>query len=226
MATPSDASVRVRFAPSPTGLLHIGGLRTALYNYLFARQHGGTFILRIEDTDRERFVQEAEADILTSMRWAGLTADEGPEAGGDHAPYYQSERQALYQEYAEQLVEAGHAYYAFDTPEELEAMRERLEDEGIAAPTYDASTRQRMQNALTLSEEEVQARLDRGDPYVIRLKVPRDVTVRFEDVIRGSVAIESDKIDDQVLLKSDGMPTYHLANVVDDHLMEVTHIIR
>jgi glutamyl-tRNA synthetase len=207
-------------------MLHIGGLRTALYNYLFARQHGGKYILRIEDTDRDRYVEEAEADILTSMQWAGLTADEGPEAGGDHAPYYQSERQGLYQQYAEQLVEAGHAYYAFDTPHELEAMRELLEAEGVAAPTYDASTRQRMKNALTLSDDEVQARLDRGDSYVIRLKVPRDVTVRFDDIIRGGVAIESDKIDDQVLLKSDGMPTYHLANVVDDHLMAVTHIIR
>jgi glutamyl-tRNA synthetase len=226
MATPSDASVRVRFAPSPTGMLHIGGLRTALYNYLFARQHDGTFVLRIEDTDRDRFVEEAEADILTSMRWAGFSADEGPESDGEHAPYHQSRRSEIYHNFAQQLIDDGHAYYAFDTPEELEVMREKLEAEGVSAPAYDATTRSRMQNALTLTEGEVQERLDRGDPYVVRLKVPRDVTVRFEDVIRGSVAIDAEKIDDQVLLKSDGMPTYHLANVVDDHLMEITHIIR
>ena len=218
MAASSD-SVRVRFAPSPTGYLHIGGLRTALYNYLFARKHEGDFLLRIEDTDQSRYVEAAEEDIAEALRWTGLSYDEGPEKEGPHAPYRQSERAELYREYAEKLVEAGAAYYAFDTPDELEALRE---DEGA----YDLTTRHQMQNSLTLSDDEVQARLDEGRDYVIRLKVPRQETIRFEDEIRGTVSFDSEEVDDQVLLKSDGLPTYHLANIVDDHLMEISHVIR
>ena len=223
---PDPQDVRVRFAPSPTGLLHIGGLRTALYNYLLARQHGGPFVLRIEDTDQSRYVEEAEGDILDSLAWAGLPYDEGPRRGGPHAPYYQSRRQDVYREHAQRLVEAGHAYVAFDTPEELDAMRERLQTGDNPAPKYDAATRQEMTNALTLPEDEVARRLERGDEHVIRLKVPRGETVRFEDLVRGWVAFEADQLDDQVLIKSDGLPTYHLANVVDDHLMRITHVIR
>lgn len=227
MADTPDAPVRVRFAPSPTGYLHVGGLRTALYNYLYARKHGGRFILRIEDTDRQRYVEGAEEDIRQSLHWAGLTYDEGPDAGGSHGPYRQSERGETYRRYAEQLVQEGKAYYAFDTPDELEAMREKYRlDTDTPSPKYDAVTRMEMTNALTLSEEEVQRRLDEGAEYVIRLKVPRDETVRFEDRIRGWVTFDTGELDDQVLIKSDGMPTYHLANVVDDHRMEVTHVIR
>ncbi len=226
MVDSSGAPVRVRFAPSPTGLLHIGGLRTALYNYLFARKHGGRFLLRIEDTDRERYVEEAEADIVASLRWAGLAYDEGPDVGGPDAPYYQSQRSEIYRHYAQQLLEAGHAYYAFDTPEALEAMRERLQQSGHASARYDAVTRQQMQNALTLPADEVRRRLEAGAEHVVRLKVPRGRMVRFQDLIRGWVAFDTAELDDQVLLKSDGLPTYHLANVVDDHLMQVTHVIR
>ena len=222
----STSPPRVRFAPSPTGLLHIGGLRTALYNYLFARKHGGQFILRIEDTDQKRYVEEAEPDILHSLDWAGLEIDEGPGKGGEVGPYRQSERSETYRRYARQLVEDGHAYYAFDTPEELEAMRERFKGSGDAAPKYDAVTRSKMKNSLTIEGEEVQKRLDSGEPYVIRLKVPRRESVRFEDQIHGWVSFDAAGLDDQVLLKSDGLPTYHLANVVDDHLMEITHVIR
>ncbi len=222
----SGSDVRVRFAPSPTGFLHIGGLRTALYNYLFARQHDGTFILRIEDTDRTRYVEAAEQDIVDALAWAGLNYDEGPEVDGPHAPYYQSQRGDLYARYAQQLVDAGHAYYAFDTEEELEAMRTRLRKEGQPSATYDASTRMEMRNSLTLSNDEVQQLLDKGAEHVIRLKVPRGETVRFKDVIRGNVSFETKGIDDQVLIKSDGMPTYHMANIVDDHHMEISHVIR
>lgn len=222
----ADTPVRVRFAPSPTGLLHIGGLRTALYNYLVARKHSGTFILRIEDTDQERYVEEAEADIIDSLRWVGLEYDEGPPEGGPHAPYYQSQRKDIYAQYARQLVEAGHAYYAFDTPEELEAMRERLQKSGNPSPKYDAVTRMSMKNSLTLPEAEVQRRLDSGEEHVVRLKVQPNETVRFEDMIRDWVTFDTSTLDDQVLVKSDGLPTYHLANVVDDHLMEITHVIR
>lgn len=220
------STVRLRFAPSPTGLLHIGGLRTALYNYLFARQQGGTFILRIEDTDQSRFVAEAEPDILDSLKWAGLHFDEGPGMAGDVGPYYQSQRKDLYRRYADQLVEAGHAYLAFDTKEDIEAMRERLMQGGNPAPKYDNVTRMAMTNSLTLSAEDVNERVAKGEPYVIRLKVPMNVTVRFSDQVRGDVAIETSGIDDQVLVKSDGLPTYHLANVVDDHHMGITHVIR
>ncbi|PAU94459.1 glutamate--tRNA ligase [Aliifodinibius salipaludis] len=221
-----EGSVRVRFAPSPTGLLHIGGLRTALYNYLFAKGNNGTFVLRIEDTDQARYVEGAEEDIHRSLKWAGMEVDEGPENPGDVGPYRQSERKDMYEQYAEQLVEQGNAYYAFDTPEELDQMRERLKKSGNPSPKYDAITRMSMKNSLTLPEEEVERKLEEGEEYVIRLKVPRRETIRFEDEVRGFVSFESKGLDDQVLLKSDGMPTYHLANVVDDHLMKISHVIR
>ena len=225
MAT-SESSVRVRFAPSPTGRLHIGGLRTALYNYLFAHQNDGTFILRIEDTDQTRYVEEAEQDLMRALRWAGLDYDEGPGTGGPHMPYYQSERSGLYQRYAQQLINKGAAYYAFDTEEEIEAMREAHATEENPSPAYDASTRTEMRNSLTLSEDEVQALLDAGKTHVVRLKVPRNQTLQFDDVVRGGISFSTEGIDDQVLLKSDGLPTYHLANVVDDHHMRISHVIR
>src|SRR5699024_9115912 len=222
-----EGSVRVRFAPSPTGMLHIGGLRTALYNYLFAKGHDdGVFVLRIEDTDQSRYVEDAESDIIESLKWIGMEVDEGPENPGQAGPYRQSERKENYAQYAEQLVDQGQAYYAFDSPEELDDMRERLKKSGNPAPKYDAMTRMSMKNSLTLPQEEVERKLEEGEDYVIRLKVPRRETIRFEDEIRGFVSFESKGLDDQVLLKSDGMPTYHLANVVDDHLMEITHVIR
>ncbi len=229
MADPNDseaASMRVRFAPSPTGLLHIGGLRTALYNYLLARKHDGTFILRIEDTDRSRYVESAEEDIIAALEWVGLEYDEGPGVSGPDAPYYQSKRKEKYHKYANQLVDEGFAYYAFDTEAELEAMRERLKSEDNPSPKYDAVTRRQMRNSITLPDEEVQRLLDDGAEHVVRLKVPRRETVQFDDAIRGAVSFDTDGLDDQVLLKSDGMPTYHLANVVDDHLMGITHVIR
>lgn len=219
-------SVRVRFAPSPTGPLHMGGVRTALYNYLFARKHGGQFLLRIEDTDQARFVPGAEEYIREALDWCGLTPDESPWVGGPDGPYRQSERKELYRQYADQLIAADKAYYAFDTPEELDAMRERLKAAGVAAPAYNAVTREHMKNSLSLSADDVKERLARGDEYVIRLKVPRHQEVRFEDAIRGWVVVHSSNIDDKVLFKSDGMPTYHLANIVDDHLMRITHVIR
>jgi len=219
-------NVRVRFAPSPTGFLHIGGLRTALYNYLFAKHHNGKFILRIEDTDQNRYVEEAEQDILDSLEWVGIEIDEGPHKNGEYGPYRQSERRDLYHKYADELIQKGAAYYAFDTTEELDQMRERLQNSGNPSPKYDSITRQSMKNSLTLPSEEVERRLEAGDEYVVRLKVPRRETIRFDDLIRGHVSFESKGLDDQVLLKSDGMPTYHLANVVDDHSMEITHVIR
>jgi len=219
-------SVRVRFAPSPTGPLHMGGVRTALYNYLFAKHHGGAFLLRIEDTDQARYVPGAEDYIRRSLEWCGLVPVESPWAGGPHGPYRQSERKPLYKQYADELIAADKAYYAFDTAEELEAMRERLKAAGVAAPAYNAVTREHMKNSLTLSADEVQERLARGDEHVVRLKVPRHQEVRFEDLIRGVVVVHSSNIDDKVLFKSDGMPTYHLANIVDDHLMRITHVIR
>ena len=221
MSTPDDP-VRVRFAPSPTGLLHIGGLRTALYNYLFARKHDGDFVLRIEDTDRSRYVDEAEEDIIAALAWTDLDYDEGPEVDGEYAPYRQSERSDLYREYADKLVEADAAYYAFDTEEELAAMREQ----GDGSTAYDASTRLDMRNSLTMTEEEVEQKIDAGEEFVVRLKVPRRDTIQFEDEVRGAVSFDASEVDDQVLLKSDGMPTYHLANIVDDHLMEISHVIR
>jgi glutamyl-tRNA synthetase len=218
--------VRVRFAPSPTGGLHIGGVRTALYNYLFAKKMGGKMLLRIEDTDQTRFVPGAEEYILQALDWVGIKLDEGIREGGPCAPYRQSERKPMYMEYAQRLVKEGNAYYAFDTSEELDAMRKRLEAAKVTAPAYNSITRTQMQNSLTLPEDEVKRRLEAGDPYVIRLKVPRKDEIRINDLVRGWVMVHSSAIDDKVLMKSDGMPTYHLANVVDDHLMNITHVIR
>jgi glutamyl-tRNA synthetase len=218
--------VRVRFAPSPTGGLHIGGIRTALYNYLLARQNNGTMILRIEDTDQTRFVPSAEEYIIKSLQWAGIEIDEGVGVGGPYEPYRQSERKELYQKYADQLIREGNAYYAFDTEQELEAMRERLKAAGVSIQQYNSITRMQMRNSLTLSESEVRALMDAGTPYVVRLKVPKKEEIRLNDLIRGWVNVHSSQIDDKVLLKSDGMPTYHLANVVDDYLMKISHVIR
>lgn len=214
--------VRVRFAPSPTGALHIGGVRTALYNYLLARKHGGTMILRIEDTDQTRFVPGAEEYIQQSLAWVGIKIDEGVGVGGPYAPYRQSERKPIYQEYAQQLITNGFAYYAFDTPAELEAMREKHSNQ----VQYDSLTRLQMKNSLTLGADEVSQKLKAGDAYVIRLKVPDNETIVLNDLIRGEVNVHSSQIDDKVLMKSDGMPTYHLANVVDDYLMKISHVIR
>lgn len=219
-------SVRVRFAPSPTGPLHIGGVRTALYNYLFARKNGGKMLLRIEDTDQNRYVPGAENYILEALKWVGIEIDEGQGVGGPHAPYRQSERKEMYRTYAEQLIAAGKAYYAFDTAEEIEAMRKRLEEAGADAAQYNAITRLQMTNSLTLSAEEVQQRIANGDPYVVRIKIDPKQDIRFKDIIREWVVVHASTLDDKVLLKSDGMPTYHLANIVDDHLMEITHVIR
>lgn len=219
-------SVRVRFAPSPTGPLHIGGVRTALYNYLFAQKMGGKMLLRVEDTDQTRFVPGAEEYILEALNWIGIKIDEGQGVGGPDSPYRQSERKDIYRRYADQLLEAGKAYYAFDTAEELEDMRKRLEDAKVDNPSYNAVTRMQMKNSLTLSKEEVAERIANGDPHVIRLKVPLKEEIRFKDIIRDWVVVHSSTIDDKVLLKSDGMPTYHLANIVDDHLMGITHVIR
>ena len=221
-----DRKVRVRFAPSPTGPLHIGGVRTALYNYLFAKKMGGDFILRVEDTDQTRYVEAAEDYILEALEWCGMEINEGPQSGGEYGPYRQSERKASYREYAEQLVASGNAYYAFDTSEELTAMRERLAAAKVAAPQYNAVTRETMKNSLTLSEDETKKRIDEGEPYVIRIKIPRKEEVRFHDIIRGWVVVHSSQMDDKVLFKSDGMPTYHLANIVDDYKMKITHVIR
>jgi glutamyl-tRNA synthetase len=218
--------VRVRFAPSPTGGLHIGGLRTALYNYLLARQHKGTMILRIEDTDQGRFVPGAEEYIIESLRWAGITIDEGQGVGGSFAPYRQSERKEIYQAHVQQLIDRGFAYYAFDTEEELTSMRDRLKAAGADNQQYGIHNRLHMRNSLTLSNEEVKSLIRAGTPYVVRLKVPKDETIKVTDLIRGEVSVQSSQIDDKVLLKSDGMPTYHLANVVDDYLMKISHVIR
>lgn len=222
----SDLPIRVRFAPSPTGPLHIGGVRTALYNYLLARQHKGVNILRIEDTDQGRYVPGAEAYIIEALQWVGITFDEGPHIGGPHAPYRQSERKPMYRQYADMLVENGWAYYAFDTEVDLDDMRKRMEAGGMKSPQYNAVTREYMKNSLTLPHDDVARKLQAGEPYVIRFKIPRKEEVRFQDEIRGWVTVLTSTLDDKVLLKSDGMPTYHLANIVDDHLMEITHVIR
>ncbi|MBL4592707.1 MAG: glutamate--tRNA ligase [Flavobacteriales bacterium] len=223
-----ERKVRVRFAPSPTGPLHIGGVRTALYNYLFAKKHNGDFLLRIEDTDQARYVEGAEKYIIDALKWCGITPTEGVGAGGDLGPYHQSERkeQGTYKKYVDQLLESGHAYYAFDTPEELDAMRERLKAEGGHSQQYDSASRNSMKNSLTLSAEEVQQKIEAGDKYVVRIKMPRNEEIKFKDIIRGYVVVDSSNLDDKVLFKSDGMPTYHLANVVDDYLMKITHVIR
>ncbi|MCX7729204.1 MAG: glutamate--tRNA ligase [Bacteroidia bacterium] len=225
----TEKKVRVRFAPSPTGGLHMGGVRTALFNYLFAKKHGGDFILRIEDTDQNRYVKGAEEYIIESLKWCGIEPNEGVGFGdGPHAPYRQSERKktGIYEKYAQKLIEAGGAYYAFDTEEELEEMRKRLEVARVVSPQYNHITRMNMRNSLTLSYDEVQKLLDSGVPYVVRLKVPRNEEIRFYDIIRGWIVVNSSTIDDKVLLKSDGMPTYHLAHIVDDIEMQITHVIR
>lgn len=218
--------VRVRFAPSPTGALHIGGVRTALFNYLFAKQMGGEMILRIEDTDQTRFVATAEDYIQKALEWVGIELAESPWKGGEYGPYRQSERKAMYMDYAMKLVNDGHAYYAFDTSEELVEMRERLKAARVASPQYNAITRTTMKNSLTIPEDEVKRKIEAGDPYVIRLKVPHKEEIRLNDMVRGWVMVHSSAIDDKVIMKSDGMPTYHLANVVDDYLMKITHVIR
>ncbi|MBR6162216.1 MAG: glutamate--tRNA ligase [Bacteroidales bacterium] len=216
---------RVRFAPSPTGPLHIGGVRTALYNYLFAKKNNGTFLLRIEDTDQTRFVEGAEAYIVEAFKWLGIPFDEGVGIGGEYGPYRQSERKAMYKPYAEQLIRDGWAYYAFDTPEQLDAKRKEAESQKRTFQ-YDASTRMGMVNSLSLPAEEVAARIASGAPYVVRFKYPADLDIHVHDLIRGEVVINSNLLDDKVLYKSDGMPTYHLANIVDDHTMKITHVIR
>ena len=223
-----ERKVRVRFAPSPTGPLHIGGVRTALYNYLFAKKHGGDFILRVEDTDQNRYVVGAEDYIIESLKWCGINFDEGVGIGGEHGPYRQSERNKLgiYKKYVDQLLASGHAYYAFDSTEELEQMRERLKAEGGSSQQYDASTRNSMKNSISLSKEEVAQRIEAGEPFVVRAKIPRNEEIKFKDIIRGWVVVDSANLDDKVLYKSDGMPTYHMANVVDDYLMKITHVIR
>ncbi|MEO6883057.1 MAG: glutamate--tRNA ligase [Bacteroidia bacterium] len=224
-----NRKVRVRFAPSPTGGLHMGGVRTALFGYLFAKKHKGDFILRIEDTDQTRYVNGAEEYIINALKWCGIEPNEGVGFGdGPHAPYRQSERKekGIYAKYAQQLIDSGHAYYAFDTAEELDAMRKRLEIAKVTAPQYNSITRQNMRNSLTLSEDEVKKLMDAGTPYVIRLKVPRNEEIRFNDIIRGWIIVNSTQVDDKVLLKSDGMPTYHLAHIVDDIEMEMSHVIR
>ena len=218
--------VRVRFAPSPTGALHIGGVRTALYNYLFAKKNNGTFILRIEDTDQARFVPGAEEYINETFQWLNFEPDEGVNYGGEFGPYRQSERRELYLQYAQQLIEENKAYYAFDTPEELNAMREKLKSAKADNLVYDSLSRSTMKNSLTLDRTEVEKLMKQGVPHVIRLKVERDQEVVLSDMIRGEVKVNSNNIDDKVIIKSDGMPTYHLANVVDDHLMEISHVIR
>lgn len=218
--------VRVRFAPSPTGPLHMGGVRTALYNYLFAKKHNGTFIIRVEDTDQTRFVEGAQDYIMDALKWCGIMPTEGPGLGGEFGPYVQSERREMYRPYAEQLVANEKAYYAFDTSEDLDQMREQAKQMGMPNWQYNSVTRTSMKNSLTLPTDEVEKRLANGDPYTIRMKMPRNTDIRFEDEIRGWVVVNTNNLDDKVLFKSDGMPTYHLANIVDDHTMEVSHVIR
>lgn len=219
------SEVRVRFAPSPTGPLHIGGVRTALYNYLFAKNKGGKFLLRIEDTDQNRFVPGAEEYIIESLKWLGIKPDEGVGYGGDYGPYRQSERKEIYKKYAQQLIDSGHAYYSFDTAEELDELRKACESKGETF-IYGPNNRMDLNNSLNLSEEEIATKIDAGIPYVIRFKIPENQNVVLDDLIRGKITIDSNTLDDKVLFKSDGMPTYHLANIVDDHLMKITHVIR
>lgn len=216
-----ENKIRVRFAPSPTGGLHIGGMRTILFNYLFAKQNKGQFILRIEDTDQARFVKGAEEYIVNCLKWCGITPDESPQVGGDYAPYRQSERKDDYRKYAEELVEAGHAYYAFDTTEELESKRQVIENF-----RYDHQTRKLLRNSLTIPHQAVENLIKDGAPHVIRIKMPADENIFFTDLIRGQVSFNSNEVDDKVLLKADGMPTYHLAVVVDDYLMKISHAFR
>lgn len=217
--------VRVRFAPSPTGPLHIGGVRTALFNYLFAKKNNGDFVLRIEDTDQNRYVAGAEDYIVEAMNWLNIPFDEGPGIGGDFGPYRQSERKHLYKEYADKLIESGNAYYAFDTSEELDGHRKNHEAEGKTF-IYNWHNREKLSNSLSLSQSDVSAKLDAGEAYVIRFKTPQDEQLQLRDIIRGGMQIDTNVLDDKVLFKSDGMPTYHLANIVDDHLMQISHVIR
>ncbi len=221
-----NRKVRVRFAPSPTGPLHMGGVRTALFNYLFAKRNRGAFILRIEDTDQTRYVPGAEDYIIEALKWSGIEIDEGVEEGGPYGPYRQSDRKEIYKEFAERLIETDNAYYAFDTAEELDEMRERLKEEKSSVQQYNAITRGSMKNSLTISEEETEKLIKSGAPYVIRFKMPDNEEVVVEDIIRETVKVNTNQLDDKVLFKSDGMPTYHLANVVDDHLMKISHVIR
>ncbi|PKD21601.1 glutamate--tRNA ligase [Salegentibacter salinarum] len=220
-----SAKVRVRFAPSPTGPLHIGGVRTALYNYLFAKKHKGDFVLRIEDTDQNRYVEGAEDYIIESLNWCGIPFDEGPGKEGDYGPYRQSERKEMYRKYAEELIKTDNAYYAFDTAEELDAHRKDHEEKGKTF-IYNWHNRQKLKNSLALSEDEIRDKLDADEDYVIRFKSPADENLHIKDEIRGNMDIDTSTLDDKVLFKSDGMPTYHLANIVDDHLMEISHVIR
>ena len=221
-----DKRVRVRFAPSPTGGLHLGGMRTVLYNYLFAKKHNGDFIVRIEDTDQSRYVPGAEQYILECLKWAGLEPNESPIHGGDYGPYRQSERKELYARYAEQLVKDGHAYYAFDTTDDLEKMRHDFKTEQNPSPQYDHSIRMKMLNSLSLNADECKRLIAEGTKYVIRIKMAAHETVTFKDMIRGDVSFDTSVVDDKVLLKADGMPTYHLAVVVDDYLMKISHAFR
>ena len=221
----NDRRIRVRFAPSPTGPLHIGGLRTALFNYLHARKNKGVFILRIEDTDQNRYVKGAEDYIIKSLEWCGLTPDEGPGFGGDFGPYRQSERKALYKKFADKLLADGWAYYAFDTPGELNKLRTEAE-QNKQVFAYGTGTRGNLNNSLNISEQEAQKKINSGEPYVIRFKMPENTEVSETDIVRGKVTVNTRELDDKVIFKSDGMPTYHLANVVDDHLMGITHVIR
>ncbi len=219
-------NIRVRFAPSPTGPLHIGGVRTALYNYLFAKKHNGKFILRIEDTDQNRYVEGAEAYIIESLNWFGLNLDEGPGIGGEYGPYRQSERKDIYAEYAEKLVADGNAYYAFDSAEDIAKMKEHMAANGVHSAKYNYLTRDDMTNSLTLSPEQTKKKIVDGINVTIRLKIPQDETIKIIDEVRGEVSFDSNELDDKIILKGDGMPTYHLANIVDDHLMKISHVIR
>ena len=218
--------VRVRFAPSPTGPLHIGGVRTALYNYCFARKHGGKFLLRIEDTDQKRYVDKAEEYIIDSLEWLGLNPDESVRNPGDFGPYRQSDRKELYAEHVQLLIDSGHAYYAFDSAKELEQMRQDRQAQGVHSPKYDAQVRYKMKNSLTLSDSEVTALLEKGENVTVRMKIPVDETVQFTDEIRGAVQFDTNELDDKVIMKADGLPTYHLANIVDDYHMKISHVIR
>ena len=221
-----NKQIRVRFAPSPTGPLHIGGVRTALYNYLFAKKNNGKFILRIEDTDQTRFVKGAEEYIIKSLNWCGITFDEGVHIGGEFGPYRQSERKEIYKKYADKLIEAKEAYFAFDTPDELQAMREKLKAENSPYQQYCFANRMNMKNSLTLSEIEVKEKIQSGEQYVIRFKMPEDKEIKLNDIVREEVIFNTSTLDDKILFKSDGMPTYHLANVVDDYLMKISHVVR
>lgn len=222
----TEREVRLRFAPSPTGPLHMGGVRTALYNFLFAQKHNGKLVLRIEDTDQNRYVTGAEQYILESLAWCGIRFDEGIMEGGSYGPYRQSERSEIYRKYADQLIQSGHAYYAFDTEEEVDSLRKKLESEKATNTSYSCMSRGQMKNSLTKSEGEVKRLISSGAAYVIRFKMPENENIIFHDLIRGEMAVDSSTLDDKVLFKSDGMPTYHLANIVDDHLMKISHVIR